>query len=626
MNEPTKIDSLFSEFEKKTKKDWIELAIEDLKGNDYNKELVWNTPEGFPMDPFYTLEEMRELGYLKGYHNFIPNRSGSGTSPRVWDYIEKIHVGNEKKANSIAHEVQHMGADGIHFYIPGAKKIAWDKLMHQLYPNVNPVIIQSGHLTESQVEGYLSYLSRQGNFSLTDVSGGLNFDPLRDYSLTGKLEETGFDLLSTIIKATENMRDFKTLTVNGSQFLNSGSDTVHEIAFCMNVVVEYLDRLTDKGISIHEILNNLSLSLAVGTNYFMEIAKLRAIRIIFDHLIKSYGLNHSSAKNLKIHCDTAGWTKTFYDPHVNMLRNTTEAMAAILGGSNSLSIDPFDAVINDSSIFSRRMSRNISNLLKKESYFDKAVDPAAGSYYIESLTDKLLERSLEIFQQIESEGGFVEAFQKGLIQGKIAEIRDTKYKWISNRRMVMVGVNQYANPDEKINPAEAKFKTLDFSLSDRHLVPARASYYFELLRLNTDKYVEVHGEKKRPTVFLSLIGENKIMRKARADFAQGFFSCAGFRVIESSPSTSLFKSIQKAIDSRSDIVVMCGSDEDYLKNSEDYARAFKSNQKGILVLAGNPSGKIDALISAGIDDFIHIKTNVIDSLRQFQIRLKIIKA
>ncbi|MBS0000876.1 MAG: methylmalonyl-CoA mutase small subunit [Cyclobacteriaceae bacterium] len=626
MSKPAEPQALFSEFDEKSKNDWIDLAIEDLRGADFSKKLVWNTQDGISVDPFYTLQDIGDLEYLKKYHNALPVSPENSVSPRSWHYMEMISSGNEKKANAMAHEALHMGADGIVFYLPDPGNQDPALLVNELNPHVNPVIFHATFLPDHFTGSYVNLFSRIQAFPIEDISGGLNFDPLREYSLSGNLDNAGIEGLSVLIRETENMPGFRVVTVNGSHFLNSGSDTVHEIAFCLNSMVEYLDRFTEMGIPLQEIIRNLRFSLAAGTNYFMEIAKLKAFRILFTHILETYGITKVRPQDLQIHCDTSLWTKTIYDPHVNLLRNTTEAMAAVLGGTNSLTILPFDVVFSKSNGFSRRISRNISNLLKEESYFNKVVDPAAGSYYIEMLTDKLIERSLDVFKETEAEGGYVAAFEKGMIQKKIADSRDRKYALVSSRRKVVVGTNQYANPAEKVNPGEIEWADIDFTLSGKHLIPARASYQFERLRLNTDQFAAEYGEEKRPKVFLSLVGDNKVMRKARATFAHGFFGCAGFRISESSPSSSLFESVQKAIDSNSDLVVMCGSDEDYIENGADFAKAFKANQPGILVVAGNPAEVRDTLLAAGVEEFIHIKTEVIESLRQFQIKLNIIKA
>jgi len=625
MNRNSKSDLLFSDFDQKSKKDWIEGVIEDLKGADFNK-LVWKVTDGFDLDPFYTAEDIYKLKYLNSFHNLLLNTKDPQVGPRKWLNIEKILVFNEKKSNSLAHDALRMGADGIHFLLPENKKVNIEVLLNQLLPNKNPIKFEFRSSPKELVHKYLTFISARADTILNNIGGGIDFDPIKKLSITGKLTKTDFDILTSLINSTERLKEFKILTLNADHFLNSGANTVQEIAFIMNSLVEYIDHLTEAGLSLKKIIQNLELSVSIGTNYFVEIAKVRAIRVLLYHILETYQIDPSESCNIKIHCNTSQWTKTIYDPYVNMLRNTTEAMSALIGGANSISITPFDEVFSKPNDFSRRISRNVSSLLKEESYFDKVADPVAGSYYLEILTDKLINKSLDIFKEIESAGGYYQAFKKGLIQKKINQARNKKHELAADRRKVIVGTNQYSNPLEKMDLSEIKFKSPDFSLSEKRLIVSRASINFEKLRLETDRYVQENGENKRPKVFLSLIGENQVMRKTRSSFAMGFFEAAGFSIIESSPSSTLFESIEKAIESKADIVVMCGSDEDYISSGKEYARAFKSNNVGLLVMAGNPEEIKSELIAAGVDDFIHIKTNLIDSLYNIQNKLKIREA
>jgi methylmalonyl-CoA mutase len=578
------------------------------------------------MDPFYTLEDISGLDYLKNYHSLLSAQSTDTDRPGNWHYMERVHDGNDKKINQLAREALKMGADGIHFIFPERKTINYNSLLQGISPHATPLRFQTIKYPGSLLEAYINYLNNDSGIHLKEIKGGIDFDPVMNYSLSGTLDERGFESLVQCIRLTKELPHLKVLTIHGDHFHNAGCDAAHEIAYSLNAVVDYLDRLTDQGISLEEILPNVRISLAVGTNYFMEIAKLKVVRILYRYILNTYGIGPSPFYDPWIHCDTSFWTKTLYDPQVNLLRNTTEAMAAVLGGANSISILPFDTVFNRYNDFSQRISRNISNLLKEEVSLDKVIDPMAGSYYMEVLIDKLAGRSLEIFKETEANGGYLNAFKQGKIQQKIASIRDQKYDLYTRRKRVMVGNNRYMNPDERINPEEITWKNQDLSLSNERLVPVRASYHFDRLRLNTELYVGKKGEASRPRVFISLIGNDRVIRNSRSIFARDFFSCAGFSVRESSPSSSLFKSIQKAIESQAEIIVMCGSDEDYVQSGADYARAFKANQRGLLVVAGNPDEARNALLSAGVDEFIYPELDLIRSLHQFQINMKIIKA
>lgn len=618
--------TLFSEFPPTPKEKWIEKVNIDLKGADFNKKLVWKTLEGLNIDPFYTLENSDHLNYLKSFQNLNLNQDNPQAGPRSWVLYEKILVNQERATNKEAQRAFHMGSNGINFITKEKAIPDLDQLLNNIHPNINPIKFTIPGNAKPFLESYLQFIDKNEVIERNHIMGGLNFDPLMNYTLSGILDIKGIEELRECLILTKSINDFKPLTIHGAHFHNSGANSTQEIALVLNAAVEYIERFSSQGASLDDILSGFEFSLAVGTNYFMEIAKIRAFRILFYHILKLYSVSDLNPGNIKIHCESSVWTKTIYDPYVNMLRNTTEAMSAILGGCNSISISPFDEVFSNSTDFSKRISRNISNLLKEESYFDKVSDPAAGSFYIEELTDKLVESGLAIFKEIENEGGFVQAFEKGTIKNMMEASRDKKHDLTSKRREVYIGTNQYPNTNETIDPSELKIKKSNIGSDTKLLTRSRGAEQFEKLRLTTDQYIKKNGEDKRPTVFLSLIGNNKVMRKARATFSLGFFGCAGFKVIESSPSPDLFKAVNKAIESEADIVVMCGADEDYLENGIEYARAFSANSDKILVIAGDPEENREELRKVGVFQFINLRTNLTESLLQFQTQLNILNA
>jgi methylmalonyl-CoA mutase len=615
--------SLFSEFPATSKKKWIDKINDDLKGADFQKKLVWKSLDGPIVDPFYTSEDVEHLDYLKNFHNLNLNSTNPQEGPRSWIIYENIHVKNEKKANIEAQKSLHMGGNGINYMLSNSNISEIASLLSSIYPNIVPVKFNLKGNTIDFLTQFLQTAEDILGIEREHIMGGFNFDPLMHYTLNGNLAEKEIQALGECLLITRDINDFRPVTVNGSHFHNSGANAAQEIAMVISAAVEYLERFKVRDILVKDFLSGFEFSMAVGTNFFMEIAKIRALRILFYNVTNMYEIQDFHPEDIKIHCESSVWTKTIYDPYVNMLRNTTEAMSAILGGCNSLSISAFDEIFNTPTDFSKRISRNISNLLYEESYFDKVSDPAAGSYYIEELTDKLVESSLEIFKELENNGGFVKSFEDGKIKSLIGTSRHKKHELISKRREVFIGTNQYPNTHESIDTKEIRINLDDQVDNSKVLQQTRGSIQFERLRLVTDNYAKQHGEEKRPRVFLSLIGNDKIMRKARSTFSSGFFGSAGFKVIESSPSPDLFKAVGKAIESKADIVVMCGSDEDYLSSGIDYATAFKANCKDILVVAGNPVDKIEELKEAGVDEFIHLRTNLIELLSSFQNQLKI---
>jgi len=614
-------NTLLSEFNEVSKEKWIEKVVQDLKGADFTKRLVWNLPDGFSIDPFYMQEDMNGIEYLADFHNLTLNKEDQKEGPRSWIYKEKILIKDDISSNKEALDALAMGANGIEFKLSNGNYSILESLIANIDPCANPISFTNISNPSELFGQYLNVISNT-SFNENNIKGSIDFDPLQALCHTGQLDKEDIDQLAKTIQLTKGISGFKVLTVNSKQFLDAGASASQEIGYLLSVFVEYIELLSSKNISLEDIVKSLVISIGVGTNFFLEIAKIRAIRILFYHILKSYSYKDFSPDLLFIHSDSSLWTKTIYDPYVNMLRNTTEAMAAVLGGCNSLSIAPFDEIYNQTNSFSSRISRNISNLMKEESYFDRVADPVAGSYYIENLSDKLVSSALNVFKEIESHGGFLESFNTGMIQKNIAVTRDRKHDLISKRREVFIGTNQYPNISESVNPDDVKLP--EFRENKNVLKTSRGAEQFENLRMNTDKYVSIHGEENRPKVYLSLIGDNKIMRKARASFATGFFGCAGFDVIEGKVSENLTQSIDLAVQSNADIIVVCGSDDDYLNNGITYASKLKEKSKAIIVIAGNPEDKKEELKDAGVIDFINLKTNLIDSLQSFQKLLTII--
>jgi methylmalonyl-CoA mutase len=611
--------NLFSEFDPVTKEQWIGKANADLKGADFSKKLMWRTLEGFEVQPFYMKEDLENLDYLKTYNNSVINKDRLNAEPRHWINQEKILVKSEKEISDRVHEALHSGADSIEFDLTGFTGDPSPQiLLNHINPAMTPVSFSGLKTPSTFLKDLLSYQK----IDPEDITGSMNFDPAKDLSITGQIDPGCWNELEELLRLCLPAKDFRAITVNGGHIINAGGNAVQEIAFALNAVVDYIEKLSENGFSAEEIISNIQVSMGIGTNYFMEIAKLRALRILFNQISVESGYKKHQPEALIIHSHSSIWSKTIFDPYVNMLRNTTEAMSAVLGGCNILSIDPFDSSFSDPSGFSQRISRNISTILKEESYFNKVVDPAAGSYYIETLTDQLVNNSWELFKEIESAGGYIKAFQNGIISEKIKKIRDKKLNLTGQRREVFIGTNQYPNPAESLEPPKIKFTNK--RETDNNILPRHGGAIdFEELRLLTDDYVLKNGEESRPLVYLALIGDNKIMRKARATFSAGFMGCAGYKVTEGSPSESIEEAVKKAITSKASITVICGSDDDYISSGVEFAKGYKENSNGLLVLAGYPSDMIDKLKSAGVDEFIHLRVNAFEVLSSFQEKLNI---
>ena len=320
-----------------------------------------------------------------------------------------------------------------------------------------------------------------------------------------------------------------------------------------------------------------------------------------------------------IHSTTSLWNKTLYDPYVNLLRTTTEGMAAAIGDSDSLSILPFSAPFGKEDDFSRRIARNQQLIMKEEAYLDRIADPAAGSYYIENLTNSIAFHAWELFKTIEEKGGMIESVKVGFIQDEIKNTCQKKNMDIAHRRIILIGTNQYPNPLESI-PPETLDKLNVFENKEpskyKKLKVYRGARAFEEIRLATEKYVQ-EGNRK-PVVFLLTTG-NPGMRKARATFAVNFFGCAGYEIIDNKGFLTAEEGIEVALGSSADIVVVCSSDEEYAAVVPPVCSGIKAvNKNTRLMVAGYPKEIIDTLKAAGVDDFIHVRTNMLEFLLDLQ--------
>ncbi|MDN5203321.1 methylmalonyl-CoA mutase family protein [Fulvivirgaceae bacterium BMA10] len=608
-------NNLFKEFSGVTKEDWEKKVLEDLKGKTF-ESLLWTTDEGFVVRPNYTNEDLKDLSYLTKQGPGFVNTTDKNYPPRKWINNEFIEVSNEKTANTLALDALNMGADGIVFDLSKIEEIKIDSLLNDIHPHYCEVsfIIKSNAL--ETLKKFFHWIDTN-NFDPGLCNGFYHFDPIASWCLSGVFVNHWEHELSSILRLTEQ-KPFYGLTINSQIFHNSGANIVQELAFSLSMAVAYIEKIQEGGNDVETVIKNIAFSIGTGDNYFMEIAKLRALRILFQQIANAYGVNNYKPNDLKINSVSSIWTKTLFDPYVNMLRNTTEAMSAIIGGCDSMTILPHDIIFRDPSSFSRRISRNISNVLKEEAYFDKVVDPGAGSYYIENLTDLLIKESWQLFQEIEANGGFIKSFEKGVIQSKIESARKEKSENIATRKDTLVGINQYVDGNEKPEfPAlkpdkESKDTTISV------LPQLRLASDFEKLRVNA------LGNKKSPILLMS-IGKS-FMQKARVSFSNSFFACGGFETTALGPFSDLEKAVLESKKHPSQIIVICGSDDDYKEYALPFVKTFRVKDRDkTLLLAGNLPELRDVLMEDGLDGFINLQSNVIEVLTRLQQKLGMVE-
>ena len=300
MKEVISSKNLFSEFPKIHKEQWKEKTLKDLKGADFDKKLVWSTQEGFNLQPYYASEDLENLDYLKKFEaNYINMEDGS-QGPRYWVNREKIVVEDADSANKAAIKALNSGADGLIFDLTGNEVIDIKKLLNNILPLHCSVSFIADRDAAKLIKGYFTYES-ENHIETTQLFGSINYDPIRNLTLKGKMADDGFNVLKEIIEITDSADRFYGLTVNGMQFQNSGSSIVQELAFTLNVAVDYIDKLGELGISAEMVIRNMEFCLPVGTDYFLEIAKLRTLRILFYKIAESYGLSEYDPGSLNVH-------------------------------------------------------------------------------------------------------------------------------------------------------------------------------------------------------------------------------------------------------------------------------------------------------------------------------------
>ena len=614
-------EKLFHEFPSTSMEEWKDKINKDLKGADYDRKLVWKNPEDFNLQPFYRSEDLQKLTNLDVCPGDFPFIRGKKVKSNNWLVRQDIKVGNIDDAHKKALDIRMKGVDSIGFtfdndYVPKPEEI------DQLLNNIRADLMELNYNTAYPLEivKIIDVLSKKYNRELDKVRGSVNYDPLGYYSRVGKFfnsQTEDFDLLEKLFKTSNHLPEFHVLTVDGSVFHNSGSGIVTQLAFALAKGADYLNHLTEKGGDIDEIAPKVRFHFAVGSSYFMEIAKFRAARYLWANIVNAYGLSDASNAAMFIHCSNSEWNKTVYDPYVNMLRTTTETMSSLIGGVDSMTVLPFNEVYEKSTPFSERIARNQQLILQGESYFDKVADPAAGSYYIEQLTEQIIQEAWKLFIEVDEMGGYLKAFEKGYIQQKIRKEANQKNMDIAQRKRILLGTNQYPNTTESIQkPEESNFANnmnSDFDV----LVPYRGAQAFEALRFKTDKYAE---KNERPKVWMLTFG-NLAMRNARSQFAGNFFGCAGFEIVNNPGFDSAEAGVEAAKKTGPELIVICSSDEDYAENFLNIYNSLKDEM--IVVLAGYPKGLADELKSIGYENFIHIKSNVLEELGRYQQLLNI---
>ncbi len=608
---------LFAEFPPIATEEWMNKITEDLKGADFQKRLVWRTSEGFDMQPFYRNEDVEECTkeLLPGVFPFTRGCKDDNN----WLIRQEIAEDDADTANAKAKLLIDKGCTSLGFSIKG--KLVSAAFVEALLDGIDAEKIELNFKVcpkkSYEFAALLIEYYKKSGFDFNKLRGSVEYDPLGAKLTKGKTIENYTDTIVKLADLMAALPEYRCITVDAASLCNSGAYISHELGYALAWGNEYMTILTENGIIASVAAKKIKFNFGVSSNFFMEIAKIRAARMLWANILREYIPNGEALCKMAVHAVTSTFNQTLYDPYVNILRAETEAMSAAIAGADSITVTPFDAVYEKPSSFAERIARNQQLILKNESRLDRVTDPAAGSYFIEKLTSSLATEAWKLFLDTEEEGGFQCAIENKSVQQKINGDGESRRAAAARRKEILLGTNQYPNFNETSNGARAfnrcaicgETKAPDADA----LSPRRLAEDFEELRIS----VEESG--KRPKAFMLTIG-NLAMRQARAQFSGNFFGVAGYEVIDNLGFATIDEGIDAALKAEADIVVICSSDEEY---AEYAIPAYeKLAGRALFVVAGAPACS-EELKAAGIENFIHVRVNVLDTLKDINNKLNI---
>ncbi len=611
-------EKLFSEFQAPTTQEWLDKIEVDLKGADFQKRLVWRTNEGFNVQPFYRREDLKDLKAVDALPGEFPFVRGNKTDNNLWHVRQNIVVDDPKAANAKALDILNKGVDSIGFRIPRdmVSRLTVETLLEGIYADCVELNFKTCQRHSVELAEILVKYFQDKGIDLEKVEGSIDFDPLEKILTGGKDTTEVLAEGKKLIEVLAPLPKFRCIGVNSVSLNNAGAYIYQELGYALAWGNEYLQQLTEAGVEATTAAKHIKFNMGVSENYFMEIAKFRAARLLWAQIVKQYEPKCDCACQMHVCAYTSEYNQTLFDSYVNLLRSQTETMSAAIANVDSIVVTPFDKPYETPDDFSERLARNQQLLLKEEAHFDKLVDVSGGSYYIEHLTDAIAQQAWKLFLEVEETGGFLAQALAGKVQEVINGSNDKRHADAAKRKEFMLGTNQFPNFTEKADgkqpvSAACGCKSEACEATIPTLNRSRMASEFEALRLETE------AAKHQPVAFMLTIG-NLAMRQARAQFSCNFLACAGYKVIDNLGFKTVEEGVDKALEAGADIVVICSSDDEY---AEYAIPAFKYlNGRAMFVVAGAPACSED-LKAAGIENFIHVKVNQLETLRQYNAKL-----
>ncbi len=548
--------SLFSEFEPITSEQWFAQIEKDLKGKPLSS-LNWKWAEGMETPPFATKNDFTsDFERNKNVSDNFPIRRGNifNITDSGWQMVQEVCIDNTTTAIEIVSSVQNTDVQAFRLFTRQT-----DIPILELYD-----VLRVIDLRRYAVHIHLPLMEEDTLYGIINLLMENGYDTK---VLTGALYVTSMSEHFWVEKDTTYFSAFQTLGVDLAQYENN---IIHQLAFALGISVEMVEYLKGEKISPEQCFASFAYHFPVGGDFFPEIAKFRAFRMLFSKFCEAYHISDEIEQSPFILASTGINNKSEYDAYTNLLRTTTEAMSAIMGGANALNVRPFDATFNDSTAFSQRISRNIQHLLKYESYLDKVSDAAGGSFYIEKLTEQIAQAAWKLFQEIEAKGGFLACLNDGFIQ----TLQDATQRKIlvdmRKRKKVLVGINQY--PDGKEIRQKIKYTNHVFY-----------GHEYAEIRQKIDNFAQVKG--KRVTANICTFGD-LTLRNARALFVRNLLGCAGFEVVENA-------------DIVADVIVLCSSDAEYFEEGKSQITYLREKcPNASILIAGKPEN-VETLMADG---------------------------
>ena len=704
---------LLAEFPPASYDDWRKLVESELKGAPFDKKMFTPTYEGITLKPIYRREDTAALPHVNSYPGFAPFVRGATASGYIkypWDVSQEIAYSNPTEFNQAARNYVTRGLTALNMVLDKATRRGqdpdWaqpdevgygglsvstlsdlDRALDGIDLDKITLLVRSGG-AGMPFAALLAALARKRKKTAEGLRGCIEMDPLGVLSHEGKLPQSldsaYREMGAFTLWAAECAPKLQTICVHSRAWNEAGSNAVQELAFSLATAVEYLRQMSKRGLTVNVTAPRTRFAITVGTKFFTEISKLRALRMLWARAVAAAG-GDENAQKLSLHVRTSRWNKTVYDPYNNMLRTTIEAFAGVLGGCDSMQVGAFDEILRQPDDFSQRIARNTQLVLQKECNLEHVIDPAGGSWYVEVLTSELATRAWSLFQEIEKLGGMEAALRAGFPQKAVTEKATERLKAVTTRRDTIVGVNQYANIKENLlecpqidavafhkrrvqqiashrtsledDESEAVLASLAkivvmkdvelfeacitavtagatigevtraIRINDSPCAPitpvciTRSAAPIEHVRGIVDRFIAKGNE--RPTAFLCNMGSLK-EHKARADFARGFLAVGGYDVISPEGFKTTDAAIAAFAQSKAKIAVICSLDDNYPALVPPLVAGIRAARPDtIIVLAGYPQDQLEAHKKTGVDEFIHVRADVCDTLNKFNAKLGI---